>query len=39
MTIAVLLRRNFADINAPDDAFYVPTPRFFRNCVPDSNPN
>lgn len=33
-SIELLFERNFPNANVPEDAFYVPKPRFFRNCVP-----
>lgn len=33
-TIQDLIMRNFPNANVPEKAFYVPKPRFFRNCNP-----
>jgi hypothetical protein len=33
-SMKVLLERNFPNAHVQEDAFYVPRPRFFRNCVP-----
>lgn len=34
-TIQALMARNFPTANIPDEAFYVPKPRFFKKCVPN----
>lgn len=33
-SMQTLLERNFPDAHVPPNAFYVPRPRFFKNCTP-----